>query len=154
MNSNTSLWEVLFQCKKRNESPALKFINAEFKIPAVDMLVLKRKQHTLLHMLHCTLLAYCSFQMMNLLYKVKVKLSLYHEDVWESRCIAPRILNLGTRWWWKVSFRSRPLYPRKRAPGIHGIGGWMGLRAGLDSVAKRNSPSPYWESTPVIHPVA
>jgi len=31
-----------------------------------------------------------------------------HEDIWGSRGIAPCILNLGSRWWWVVSFTSRP----------------------------------------------
>jgi hypothetical protein len=35
-----------------------------------------------------------------------------HEDVLERGGIAPRILNLGTRCRWVVSFTPRPLYPR------------------------------------------
>jgi hypothetical protein len=31
---------------------------------------------------------------------------------------------------------------KERAPGTHGIGGWMGPRAGLDGVVKRKIPSP------------
>jgi len=34
---------------------------------------------------------------------------LRHEDVWRSGDIAPRILNLGTRWRCVVSFTRRPL---------------------------------------------
>jgi hypothetical protein len=34
-----------------------------------------------------------------------------HEDVCGNEGIAPRILNLGTRWRWVVSFKPRPLYP-------------------------------------------
>jgi hypothetical protein len=30
--------------------------------------------------------------------------------------IAPRILDLGTRWRWVVSFTPRPLYPRGKSP--------------------------------------
>jgi hypothetical protein len=37
---------------------------------------------------------------------------------WKSRCIAPRILDLGNRWRWVVSFTPRPLYPRERAPNL------------------------------------
>jgi hypothetical protein len=55
--------------------------------------------------------------------KVKVKLSLCltnsalcPEDVWESGCIDPGILDLGTRWRWLVSFLPRPLYPRGKSP--------------------------------------
>jgi hypothetical protein len=29
------------------------------------------------------------------------------------------------------------LYPRERTPGTHWIGGWLGLRAGLDAGARR-----------------
>jgi hypothetical protein len=48
--------------------------------------------------------------------KVKVKLSLCfnwaprHEGVLGSGCISPRILDLGNRWRWVVSFTPRPLW--------------------------------------------
>jgi hypothetical protein len=51
---------------------------------------------------------------------------------------------------WVVSFTPRPLYPRKRAPGTHWIGGWVGPRAVLDAVVKRKiptSPPPAGKST-------
>jgi hypothetical protein len=35
---------------------------------------------------------------------------------WGSRCIAPRILDLGTRWRWVASFMPRPLYPQGMSP--------------------------------------
>jgi hypothetical protein len=38
--------------------------------------------------------------------------------------------------------------PRERAPGTHWIGGWMGLRAVVDTVVKRKIPSPCWELNP------
>jgi hypothetical protein len=47
--------------------------------------------------------------------------------------------------------------PRKRAPGTHWIGGWVGSRAFLDAVVKRKIPSPRRESnprTPIVQPVA
>jgi hypothetical protein len=34
----------------------------------------------------------------------------------ESRGIAPRIFDLGTRWRWVVSFTTRPLYPQGKRP--------------------------------------
>jgi hypothetical protein len=37
---------------------------------------------------------------------------------------------------------------RERAPGIHWLGGWVGLGAGLDAVEKRNISCPYRESDP------
>jgi len=46
------------------------------------------------------------------------------------------------------------LTPTERAPGAHWIGGWVGPRAGLDAVVKRNVPSPCWDSNPpIIQPV-
>jgi hypothetical protein len=36
-----------------------------------------------------------------------------------------------------VSFTLWPLYPRERLPGSHWIGGWVGLRDGLDDVEKK-----------------
>jgi hypothetical protein len=46
---------------------------------------------------------------------------------------------------------------RERAPGVHWTGGWVGPRAVLDAVVKREIPSPRWESnprTPTVKPVA
>jgi hypothetical protein len=40
-------------------------------------------------------------------------------------CMDPRFLDLGTSWRWVVSFPHRPLYPRRRAPGTHWMGGWV-----------------------------
>jgi hypothetical protein len=48
------------------------------------------------------------------------------------------ILDLGTRWGWVVSVKPRPRFsPSERTPGTHWIGGWMGLRIGLDIEARR-----------------
>jgi hypothetical protein len=47
-------------------------------------------------------------------HKVKMSLCLikeHHEEVLGSGSITPRILNLGIRWRWVVSFTPRPLYP-------------------------------------------
>jgi hypothetical protein len=47
--------------------------------------------------------------------------------------------------------------PRKKAPGTHWIGGWVGSKAVLDVVVKRKIPSPRLESkprTPIVQPVA
>jgi len=38
------------------------------------------------------------------------------EDIRLSGGIAPRILNLGTRWRWVVSFTTEPLYSWERTP--------------------------------------
>jgi hypothetical protein len=54
--------------------------------------------------------------------KVKVKVSLCfnlaprNEDLLRSGGIAPRILDLGTRCRWVVSFTPRPLYPQGKNP--------------------------------------
>jgi len=56
--------------------------------------------------------------------------------------IVPRILNFGVGWWWVVNFTPRSLYPGERAPCTYGAGGWVGLRDGLDAVAKRSSSLP------------
>jgi hypothetical protein len=42
------------------------------------------------------------------------------------------ILDLGTKWEWVVRVTPRPRFP----PGTHWIGGWVGLRAGLDTEAR------------------
>jgi hypothetical protein len=76
------------------------------------------------------------------------EISLCHEDVLGSGDIARRILNLGTRWRWLASFTPQALYPGERAPGTHWIGGWVGPRAGLNAVAKRNNTYHYRESKP------
>jgi hypothetical protein len=91
--------------------------------------------------------------------KVKVKLSLcfslteHHriEAYWMSGGVAPRIVSLGTRWRWLVSFTPRTLYPQGRASSTHWIGGWAGTRAGLEAVVRRKIPSRdsnHWSSSP------
>jgi hypothetical protein len=51
--------------------------------------------------------------------KVKVPLCFtkYHgmKMYWESGRTIPRILNLGTRWMWVISFTHRPLYPQRKS---------------------------------------
>jgi len=66
----------------------------------------------------------------------------HHEDVQWNVGITSRILNVGIRWRWVVSFTPRPLYPAGRTPGTHRIQGWVGPSAGLDAVAKRKIPCP------------
>jgi hypothetical protein len=56
---------------------------------------------------------------------------------------------------WSASRPGR-FTPKERAPGIHWIGGWVGPRAVLDTVVKREIPSPRRESnprTPIVQPV-
>jgi hypothetical protein len=47
--------------------------------------------------------------------------------------------NVRTTMKWLVSLTYQPLYLRGKNPSTHWIEGWMGLRAGLDAVAKRKS---------------
>jgi hypothetical protein len=65
----------------------------------------------------------------------KVNLSLLcHEDIWESGGIAPPFLTSvldGGEWSASLSCR---FIRGERAPGTYWIGGWVGSRAGLDSV--------------------
>jgi len=70
------------------------------------------------------------------------------EAYWGSRCIAPCILDLGTRWKAVVSFTPRPLYPQGEShwyPLDRRLGG---PRASLDSVVKRKIPCPCRDSNP------
>jgi hypothetical protein len=77
--------------------------------------------------------------------KVKIKLSLcltIHNAMkmyWESGGIAPHTHSLSTRWG-LVTFMPWLLYPWGKIPGTHSIGGWVGPRAGLDTVAKIKNP--------------
>jgi hypothetical protein len=45
--------------------------------------------------------------------------------------IAPRILDIGTRWRWVVSFTLRPLYPQEKIP-------WYSLDRSLDGPQSRS----------------
>jgi len=51
---------------------------------------------------------------------------------WESGGIAPRMISEldGGEWW---DLRPTLYTPRERAPGTYWIGGWVGVRAGLDT---------------------
>jgi len=46
----------------------------------------------------------------------------------------------GTRGRWVVSYTPRQLYPRRKMPRYQLDRDWVGLRAGLDAVAKRKIP--------------
>jgi hypothetical protein len=78
----------------------------------------------------------------------KVKLSLFltnkalrHEDLWETGCIDPRFLDLGTSWRWVISFTPRLLYPRGKEPAVPVQGaGWTTWR-NEDSWPYRDSNS-------------
>jgi hypothetical protein len=73
---------------------------------------------------------------------------------WGSEGIAPRILDLGTKWRWVVSFTPRPLYSQEKSP-------WYPLdkkldgpqsRSGSSGEEKNYQPLPGLEP-PIIQPV-
>jgi hypothetical protein len=81
--------------------------------------------------------------------KLSLRLSKCHtmNTYCGSEGIAPRIINLGDRWKWEVSFTSRLLYPRrKEPPDAHWIGSCVGPRAGMNTVEKRRILSPCRDS--------
>jgi hypothetical protein len=103
-------------------------------------------------------------QIVNVMVKVKVNLSLCfnwaprHEGVLEEwRYSSTHTLTSAVDGGdWSASRPGR-FTPRERAPIIHWIGGWVGLRAALGAVVKRKIPSARWESnprTPIVQPVA
>jgi hypothetical protein len=56
-----------------------------------------------------------------------------------SGCMDPRFLDLGTNWWWQVSFTPLPLYPLGKSPPppvSYWIGGRVDPRDGLDDMEK------------------
>jgi hypothetical protein len=80
--------------------------------------------------------------------KSKVKLSHYrpcrHEGGEEIKLLF--IPDLGSRW--------RPSFtPRENTPGTYWIGGWVGLRASLDTEARGKILCPCWGLNPVVQSV-
>jgi hypothetical protein len=78
-----------------------------------------------------------------------------HEGVLASGGIAPRILDLGTKWRWVVSFTPRPLYPHGKSPWYpldRRLGG-LRNRSGHSSEETNSQPLPELE-TPTNQPVA
>jgi hypothetical protein len=60
------------------------------------------------------------------------------------------ILDLDTRWSeWSACHASAALCPGERTPGTHCTGGWVGLRAGLDTEARGKSFAPAGDRTPI-----
>jgi hypothetical protein len=69
--------------------------------------------------------------------------------------LAPRILNLGTRWKWVVSFTPWPLYLQWKRPWYpldRRLGGSQ-IRSGRGGEEKNSQPLPVLEP-PIIQPVA
>jgi hypothetical protein len=86
--------------------------------------------------------------------KVKVQLSLcwtkHHamKAHWGSGGIAPRILDLGTRWRWVVNFTLRPLYSQGKSPQypLDRRLGRPQSRSGHGGEEKNSQPPPRIES--------
>jgi len=72
-----------------------------------------------------------------------------HKDVLGSGSIAPRILNLGTRWRWVVRDTSRPLYRRYSLDRKLGGPQNRSRRSGEEWI-----PASARNRTPVLQPVA
>jgi hypothetical protein len=76
---------------------------------------------------------------------LKLKLSLYtpRRRLWGEEVQIILILDLSTRWGWVVSVTPWPGFsPRERTPGIHCTGGWVDIRAGLDTEDRGEILSP------------
>jgi hypothetical protein len=91
--------------------------------------------------------------------KVKLTLCLtkHHamKTYWGSGGIAPRILDLGTRWRQMVSFTPRPLYPQGKSPSYpldRRLGGPQG-RSGRGGEEKNSQPPPGIEPQNPDHPI-
>jgi hypothetical protein len=116
----------------------------------------------------CTLFLKCSFGLskncrtleIKLLWTIsvffcrlgKVKLSLCYnwapplEGVLGEWIVVPEILDLDTRCE-RSALRPPCFIPTVKSPGIYWIGGWVGSRAGVDTVSKK-IPSPRRDSNP------
>jgi hypothetical protein len=65
----------------------------------------------------------------------------------------PRFSGPRTSWRWVVSFTTLPLYPPRKIPGTHWIGGWVDSGANLDNLEKKNSLTlPGLELRPLSRP--
>jgi hypothetical protein len=69
--------------------------------------------------------------------------------------MAPRIIDLGTRWRWVVSFATQPLYPQGKNPWypLDKRLGELQRRSGRGGEEKNSQPLPGLE-LPIIQPVA
>ena len=70
-----------------------------------------------------------------------------HEGPKGEQMYSCSFFNLGAGCGWMVNATPRPLYPQER-PGTHCIGGWVGLRAGLDGCGKSRPTTGIRSSSP------
>jgi len=73
---------------------------------------------------------------------------------WESGGIATRILYLGTRLRWVVSFTPRPFHSQGMRPGIHCIESCVGPKPVWTQWWRGKLPAPAGNRIPVVQPVA
>jgi hypothetical protein len=76
---------------------------------------------------------------------------------WGSGGTAPRILDLGTRWRWVVSFTTRPLYPQGKTPWYPFNRRLGGPRSRSGRGGEEKNTQPRRESnrrTPIVQPLA
>jgi hypothetical protein len=83
--------------------------------------------------------------------KVKLSLCLTKHHTMKTYCGVeaelPAFLTSALVGGWSASRPGR-FTPGERAPGTHWIGGWVGPRAGLDTIVKRKIFGPCQESNP------
>jgi hypothetical protein len=84
-------------------------------------------------------------------------LTVHHamKAYWGSGFIAPRILNLGTKWGWVVDFTPQPLYSQGKSPWypLDKRQGGPQSRSGRGGEEKNSHPLPGLKP-PIIQPVA
>jgi hypothetical protein len=76
------------------------------------------------------------------------------EAYWRSGCIAPCILDLGTRWRWVISFKPRPLYIQGKSPWYPSDKRLGGLQRRSGRGEEKNSQPLSGLELPIIQPVA
>jgi hypothetical protein len=77
-------------------------------------------------------------------------MKMYWGDGGTTTCI----LNLSTRLEVSGQLQVLATLPWGKSPGIHWIGDWVGPRAGLGVVAKKEIPDPAGNQTSVAQPIA
>jgi hypothetical protein len=94
--------------------------------------------------LFCTVTVsnYVKFSLCLTKYHTMKTYPVLNEDLWGCGGIAPRILNLSTRWKWVVSFTPSQLYSLGKSAGTHWKGGSVGPWACLDAVRKKKIATP------------
>jgi hypothetical protein len=80
------------------------------------------------------------------------------QDRYEWRALGNRVTNLRILCLIKHhvmnAFTPRPLYPEKRNPGIHWIGGCVGPKSGVDAVVKRKIQALAGNRSLIVQPLA